>query len=121
VLRAYLAAVASLLASGYVAAVSAIAAHDVRVDSTGGLAAAWLSTALLLIILVLVAFWLVFAGRLVLTWRRASGERRQQLKSLMTGSVIAIVAGAVNSIVSALDPHGQQLSRRSPACSTTSG
>jgi hypothetical protein len=87
-----------------------------RVDSTGGLAAvddpsgrtAWLSTAYLLIILVLVAFWLVFAGRLVLTWRRASGERRQQLKWLMTGSVIAIVAGAVISIASALDPHGSE-------------
>ena len=88
VLWAYLAATASLVACVYVAIVSVIAAHHVDIDSTGGLAAlddpsgrtAWLSTALLLIIPVLVAFWLVFAGRLVLSWRRADGERRQQLE-----------------------------------------
>jgi len=58
------------------------------------------------------AFWLVFAGRLVLTWRRAARgqgkagqERRQQLKWLMTGSLAALGAGAIDSIISALDPH----------------
>ena len=35
-------------------------------------------------------FWLAFAVRQVLSWRRASGERRQQLKWLMSGSVIAL-------------------------------
>jgi hypothetical protein len=35
-------------------------------------------------------FWPVFAARQVLSWRRASGERRQQLKWLMGGSVIAV-------------------------------
>jgi hypothetical protein len=34
--------------------------------------------------------WLAFAARQVLSWRRASGERRQQLKWLMGGSVIAV-------------------------------
>jgi hypothetical protein len=117
---AYLAAVAGLVACGCAAAVSVIAAHEVRVDPTGGLAAvddpsgrtAWLSGVLLVMTPVLVAFWLVFAGRLVLSWRRAARgpgeagqERRQQLKWLMTGSLAAIGAGAVNSIVSALDAH----------------
>ena len=117
---AYLAAVAGLLASGYVATVSVIASHDVRVDSGGGLAAiddpagrtAWLSTLLTLMIPILLAFWLVFAGRLVLTWRHATRdqgeagqERRQQLKWLMTGSLAALGAGAIDSIISALDPH----------------
>jgi hypothetical protein len=36
-------------------------------------------------------FWPVFAARQVLSWRRASGERRQQLKWLMSGSVIALI------------------------------
>lgn len=117
---AYLAAVAGLLASGYVATVSVIASHDVRVDSGGGLAAiddpagrtAWLSTVLTLMIPILLAFWLVFAGRLVLIWRHAARdqgeagqERRQQLKWLMTGSLAALGAGAIDSIISALDPH----------------
>ncbi len=117
---AYLAAVAGLLASGYVATVSVIASHDVRVDSGGGLAAiddpagrtAWLSTVLTLMIPILLAFWLVFAGRLVLTWRHATRdqreagqERRQQLKWLITGSLAALGAGAIDSIISALDPH----------------
>jgi hypothetical protein len=35
-------------------------------------------------------FWLAFAARQVLSWRQASGERRQQLKWLMGGSVIAL-------------------------------
>jgi hypothetical protein len=118
--RAYLAVVASLLACGYVATASVIAAHDLRVDAGGGLTAiddpagrtAWLSIVLPLVIPVLVAFWLVFLGRLVLSWRRAArspGEaaqdRRQQLKWFVTGSLTALGAGAVDSIVSALDPN----------------
>jgi hypothetical protein len=35
-------------------------------------------------------FWPVFAARQVLSWRRASGERREQLKWLLGGSVIAV-------------------------------
>jgi hypothetical protein len=33
-----------------------------------------------LILFPMLAFWLVFAGRLALSWRRANGDRRQQLK-----------------------------------------
>ena len=117
---AYLAVVASLPAIGYVATVSVIRAHDVRVDSAGGLAAiddpsgrtAWLSTVLALVISVLVPFWVLFGGRLVLTWRSAAGgpgvagqERRQQLKWLMSGSLAALGAGVVDNIISVLDPH----------------
>ena len=67
---------------------------------------AWLSTLLTLMIPILLAFWLVFAGRLVLTWRHATRdqgeagqERRQQLKWLMTGSLAALGAGAIDSII----------------------
>jgi hypothetical protein len=40
-------------------------------------------------------FWPVFAARQVLSWRRASGERRQQLKWLMGGAVIALAGLAL--------------------------
>ena len=117
---AYLALVAGLLVCGNVATVSVIAAHDLRVDAGGGLTAiddpagrtAWLSPVVAVVIPVLVAFWLVFLGRLVLSWRRAarspgeaSADRRQQLKWFVTGALVSLGAGAVDSIVSAFDPN----------------
>jgi hypothetical protein len=64
------------------------------------------------VISVLVPFWVLFGGRLVLTWRSAAGgpgvagqERRQQLKWLMSGSLAALGAGVVDNIISVLDPH----------------
>jgi hypothetical protein len=39
--------------------------------------------------------WCAFGARQVLSWRRASGERRQQLKWLMSGSVIALAGLAL--------------------------
>jgi hypothetical protein len=35
-------------------------------------------------------FWLSFVARQVLSWRRATGERRQQLKWLMSGAVVTV-------------------------------
>ena len=117
---AYLALVAGLLVCGNVATVSVIGAHDLRVDAGGGLTAidhpagrtAWLSPVVAVVIPVLVAFWLVFLGRLVLTWRRAarrpgeaSAVRRQQLKWFVTGALVSLGTGAVDSIVSAFDPN----------------
>jgi hypothetical protein len=53
-------------------------------------------------------FWPAFAARQALGWRRASGERRQQLKWLMGGAVLAVVGLAL--IV--LGPPNYQLSGR---------
>jgi hypothetical protein len=36
------------------------------------------------------AFWVSFVARQVLSWRRASGERRQQLKWLMSGAAVTV-------------------------------
>jgi hypothetical protein len=82
-----------------------------HLDASGGLAAidhpsrstAWLSKANVLFLPVL-AFWLVFAGRLVLSWRRANGDRRQQLKWLMSGSAVAVAGFLISNLVPALDP-----------------
>ena len=86
--------------------VGAVMSHHPQVDSAGQLflvsgddpAARWWNTAYTGIFL-LVAVCLVasLAGQ-VASWRRSSGERRQQLKWLMTGSA-ALVAGAVISTV----------------------
>jgi len=86
--------------------VDAVMSHHPQVDSAGQLflvsgddpAAGWWNTAYTGIFL-LVAVCLVasLAGQ-VASWRRSSGERRQQLKWLMTGSA-ALVAGAVISTV----------------------
>jgi hypothetical protein len=49
------------------------------------------------------AFWLAATGRQVLSWRRSSGERRQQLKWLASGAAICGVFGiwaiATNSAI----------------------
>jgi N-terminal 7TM region of histidine kinase len=84
----------------------AIIGHHAQVDSGGQLlllsgndpAAGWWNTALTVCFL-LVALCLVasLAGQ-VASWRRSSGERRQQLKWLMTG-LSALVAGAGISTV----------------------
>jgi hypothetical protein len=36
-------------------------------------------------------FWVLFVARQVLSWRRATGERRAQLKWLMTGSAASVI------------------------------
>jgi hypothetical protein len=53
-------------------------------------------------------FWPAFAGRQALSWRRASGERRQQLKWLMGGAVLALAGLALISF----GPPNDQLSGR---------
>jgi hypothetical protein len=113
VLWAYLAATLCLIASLYVAVVSTMIAHGVRIDASGGLTAldspsgrtAWLSAVPAVIFPVLAAFWLSFLGRLVLSWRRASAERRQQLKWLLSGSAISLASGLISVLTGVFDPH----------------
>ena len=84
--------------------VGAVMSHHPQVDSAGQLflvsgddpAAGWWNTAYTgIFLLVAVCLAASLAGQ-VASWRRSSGERRQQLKWLMTGSA-ALVAGAVIS------------------------
>jgi hypothetical protein len=112
-LRAYLAVVAGVVVSAYVVVVSVILAGRVRIDANGGLAAfdspsgstAWLSRVLTLSFPVLIAFWLVFVGHLLLSWRRAGGEQRQQLKWLLSGCAIAITLGLPAILTGVFDQH----------------
>jgi hypothetical protein len=48
---------------------------------------------------VFAVFWLCFIGRQVMSWRRSSGERRQQLKWLMSGAVVSLVCTALPSVI----------------------
>jgi uncharacterized membrane protein YtjA (UPF0391 family) len=111
VLWAYLVVGASWPVSVYVVTIGAIAAGDVHLVPGGDLSAvdspagssAWLGSFEGLILPVLAAFWLAFVASQVLSWRRASGERRQQLKWLMSGAAVCMAAVAVTAIVGTLD------------------
>jgi hypothetical protein len=111
VLRSYLAVVVVLITAMYAGLIDLLVTRGVQIDASGGLTAidhpsrstAWVSTLDLLLLPVL-AFWLVFVGRLALSWRGASGDRRQQLKWLMTGCVVAVVGTIISDLVPALDP-----------------
>ncbi len=102
VLRAYV--VAGALASAAVSApaVTAVARHDVRIDAAGNListgrphggllaVAAPLGLGLILVLV------LSFVAHQVFSWRRATGERRQQLKWLATGAAVTLVVVAAS-------------------------
>ncbi len=110
-LVAYLMVGAVWPVSIYAVAIRVIAGHHVHVISGGDLQAvdypsgssAWLSTVDGVILPVLVVFWALFVLRQVLAWRKAGGERRQQLKWLMSGTAVAIVCTVLVAVVSTLD------------------
>jgi hypothetical protein len=103
ILWVYLAASAMFLANGFIEQSTVLTVDHLRVDVTGspvnnpnpvgGLARAADITGYALI--VIAACWVCFVIRQVLRYRRASGERRQQLKWLMSGSAICVVGIAV--------------------------
>jgi len=109
VLWCYLTLSIGLVAAAY----ASVLVAGLRIDATGGVAAidhpsgptAWLAYSGA-IFLPLAAFWLVFVARLALSWRRASGDRREQLKWLMTGCAAAVAGFIVSNLVPVLDPAG---------------
>jgi hypothetical protein len=111
VLWSYLTVAVGLFLLGYAAMVTVIVTQGVHLDASGGLAGwdhpsgstAWVSKVNALFAALLV-FWPVFAARLVLSWRKASGDRRQQLKWLMAGSTVAVAGFVISNTVPALDP-----------------
>jgi hypothetical protein len=92
VLWVYAALAASAVAVTLAQAIAAVAGHDIRLGANGNLTdtfnpPGWLTVPVLISI---GAVWLSFVARQVLSWRRAGGERRQQLKWLASGAAIAI-------------------------------
>jgi hypothetical protein len=102
-LRVWCAAFGVLLIGLAAATGGALAAHPVRVDGTGGLTAVddptgWFAVTNHGSLVVLLALSVGFIGRQALSWRRSSGERRQQLKWLASGAAVSI-AGLVLAII----------------------
>lgn len=106
VLRSYLAVAACYTAITY-AYILSTPGHDVRIDSGGAFVpdlAGWFGTTTRLSGAVFAAFWLSFVAAQVLSWRRSSGERRQQLKWLMSGAAALVVSQAIAQGLTAVDP-----------------
>ena len=100
-LWAYLAVAGLWIAGTVIISVWAIAGHHVQVDSGGNLLAidhptgwaAWWGAVQGLFFPVLGACWLASVAGQVVSYRRSSGDRRQQLKWLIGGSAIAVAGG----------------------------
>jgi hypothetical protein len=100
-LRAYCALYVVWLGALTVATADAIIGHPIHVNSSGGLvgvdhAAGWYKEIESLAALLLLVLSLCFIGRQVLSWRRSSGERRQQLKWLASGAAFTVVCAALS-------------------------
>jgi hypothetical protein len=88
-----------------VATAEALAAHPIRVDANGGLSAldtpsGWFNLVQGTAIVVLIVLSLCFVGRQVLSWRRSSSDRRQQLKWLASGAAVTLVCGVLSPTLS---------------------
>jgi hypothetical protein len=87
--------------------VSVILGHHIKVLSDGQLAAiehsagstAWLATVEPVYLGAVAVLWVGAIARQVLTWRRSSGERRQQLKWLLSGAVVFAAVGVPSLVV----------------------
>jgi hypothetical protein len=87
----------ALLAAFAIATAGALAAHPVHIDGAGGLSAVdnpvgWFAALQHSILVLLFALSAGFIVRQLLTWRRSSGERRQQLKWLVSGAAVCIAS-----------------------------
>jgi len=91
----------ALAASG--SGVAAVAGHDIRVNSSGSLTTEQSGIWNVLhggLVIAVVASWLAWLALQVPRYRRATGERRQQLKWLYSGAVVFVIsvfAGALAS------------------------
>ena len=97
VLWLYLAAATLYLVGVLIASVGAIAGHDIRVDASGNLLAlshptgssAWWGVVEAVFLPLLAVCWAGSVAGQAASYRRSSGERRQQLKWLLAGTAIA--------------------------------
>ncbi len=92
---------AVFLSPTYGRAIDAIVRNRIRVDASGDLTTTvhgtdWITVAAPAGVLLILALAISFAARQAMSWRRSSGERREQLKWLITGAVISVVSVIVS-------------------------
>jgi hypothetical protein len=114
VLRAYAVAAAGASAAVLAPAVTAVARHDVRIDAAGNLISTGphggpLAAAGVLVLGLILVIVLSFVAHQVLSWRRATGQRRQQLKWLATGAAVTLAVVAVSLGTSSTSVVGEIL------------
>ncbi|HYB13926.1 MAG TPA: hypothetical protein VEF71_00400 [Streptosporangiaceae bacterium] len=96
-------------------AITAVASHDVRLDASGDVISKGGSQSggglgALVVLVGIAVIWLSFVVHQVLSWRRATGERRQQLKWLATGAAVTLVVIAVSLVgISSTSVSGEVL------------
>ncbi len=102
-LWAYLGVGAVWLGSAFAIALGAVLRHHVVTDATGGLASlddptgstAWFGAVQDVFFPVVAVCWLTWLAGKVVTYRHSAGERRLQLKWLLSGASVFIAAGIV--------------------------
>jgi hypothetical protein len=93
VLCAYAGLIAFFATAIYALTIAALASHKIRLDSSGSTTntdhpPGWIGVLIVPILLI----WLSFMAHQVLSWRRATDERRQQLKWLACGAAIGLAS-----------------------------
>jgi hypothetical protein len=100
-LWAYLGLGALWLGGAFAISLGAVLTHHVSIDSSGGLnsldnpggSTAWWGTVQAVFFPAVAVCWLVWLAGQFLSYRRSSGERRLQLKWLLSGAAVFIAAG----------------------------
>ena len=114
---AYLSAAALWMAGTLVVTVGALSDHHTQVDSGGNLLllsgtdprAGWWNVAQALFFPLLAASWLASIASQALSFRRSSGERRQQLKWLLAGSVVTFAGLGLAGLIEGDPKNGVTL------------
>ncbi len=97
VIRAYAVLGCAWIGGAWALAVLAAARHDIQIDAGGSLTtgqnAPWFSVLSEVFFLGTGVAWLAWLGYQVVAWRRSAGERRQQLKWMITGAAVCAACG----------------------------
>ncbi len=108
-LRLYLTILSGYAGAVYAEILYVSASSHPQVAANGSLVAvnnphSWIGELTRVIGPVFAAFWLSFVAAQALSWRRSSGERRHQLKWLLTGAAVLAFGQLLSQIVQAADP-----------------
>jgi hypothetical protein len=101
VLWSYLGLCCAFLAVLTAQAATVMVAGHIQVDSNGQLmvfdgSSGWSYYAQTPVLVAFIVFWLSFVAYQVLSWRRSSGQRRQQLKWLLGGAAVCLTCEAIS-------------------------